>query len=345
MRKLIYLIPLFFALFVAILALNKEDTPEEIALALLNSLDEEKRNRVHMSLEDSSRMNWHYLPWSSWERPGISLKEMDASQKAMVHKLLQSYLSEKGYKKVKDIISLEDVLAVIDNDPKRRDPDQYYLSVYGDPSTKTLWGYNFQGHHISLNFTIVDGKMSYTPRFYGANPAEVKAGPRKGFRALKAEEDLAMELVNSLDKSQSEKAIFKLESFWDIQSTNQAEIEHQISPLHTGKGLAIKDMNQKQQNLLFTLIDEYLSAMPKKLAEKRMAQLKTEEIDEIKFGWAGATQLGDGHYYCVQGETFLIEFDNTQNDANHIHTVWRDYDGDWGRDLIKEHYQSSNHHH
>ncbi len=236
-------------------------------------------------------------------------------------------------------MSLEDVLAELSGNRNYRDPEKYYLAFYGNPEKDSLWSWAFQGHHLSLNFTVLNGKMEVAPRFLGANPATVKSGKRKGERTLAAEEDLGLELINSMSEQQKGKATIQERAFYDIVTTNLPKVD----PLKPA-GIKMEELNQQQKSILLNLIREYLATMPDDLAARRMENLKKEEIGEITFGWAGATQSGEGHYYRIQGKTFLVEFDNTQNSANHIHSVWRDFNGDFGRDLIREHYQRSLHH-
>lgn len=315
------------------------------ASTFLNSLNKEQRSKAQLSFESDSKYDWHYLPATMHPRAGIALNQLNSAQKQLLFTLLQSSLSETGYAKTQQIISLENILAEISGDKVRRDPEKYYAAFYGNPAKDSLWSWSFQGHHLSLNFAVLNGKTSIAPRFMGANPAIVKEGSRKGERTLAEEDDLGLELINSCSAEQKKKAIFKQEPFVDIVTKNSAE----VNPLQP-TGIKMQELNKSQQTILLRLIDEYLSTMPEDLAKERMKKLETEEKDEIRFGWAGATQLGEGHYYRIQGKSFLIEFDNTQfdterNKANHIHSVWRDFDGDFGRDLIREHYQNSGHHH
>ena len=316
-----------------------ETDPDKLATRFLNSLDATQKEKVLMPLGDESRSRWHFLPHSSFQRAGLPLKVLNDKQKDLIHQLLQVYLSDKGYKKTLDIIELEKVLAVLENNSVYRDPEMYYVAFYGDPSKDEAWGWSFEGHHVSLNFTVVDKQVSYVPRFFGANPGTVMEGPKKGLRVLKNEEDMGLELINMFNPEQRKKAIFQLSAFKEIVTSNAAE----VAPLEE-VGILVKDMNKEQQALLFELLDEYLSAMPPDVARERMLKLKEEETGAIRFGWAGDTEIGKPHYYRIQGKSFLVEFDNTQNNANHIHTVWRDFDGDFGRDLIREHYQKSGHH-
>ena len=320
------------------LVLKYSDVSEP-AVTFLNSLNAEQKTKAHFAFEDASREQWHFLPATSFPRVGIMLKDLNDEQKKLAFDLLKSHLSESGYDKARRIIALEDVLAELGEDPDYRDPEKYHISIYGDPGKDDTWGWSFEGHHISLNFTIIKDKIIMAPRFFGSNPAIVPSGTKKGERVLEREEEMGFELVNSLNEDQKEQAIIRGKAYGDIISTNKTAID----PLEK-VGIAMKDLNSDQQALLLSLIDEYLSAMPKKLAALRMSRLKNEDPYEILFAWAGATSLGKGHYYRIQGSTFLIEFDNVQTNANHIHTVWRDFEGDFGRDLLKEHYQNSPHH-
>jgi hypothetical protein len=316
---------------------NRKSDP---ATKFLDSLSPDQLNKAKMIFDDKAKHDWHYLPATMYTRAGIPIKQLNPKQKRLLFEMLQTSLSETGYSKTKQIISLENVLAEISGDTVRRDPEKYYAAFYGNPQKDSLWAWSFQGHHISLNFTILNGKTSIAPRFLGANPARVTSGKRKGERTLSKEDDLGLELINSLSNEQKEKAIFQQNAFRDIVSKNSVE----VTPLKP-VGIKMKELNQSQQMALLDLIDEYLANMPNDVASKRMNKLKKEEMDEIQFGWAGATELEKPHYYRIQGKSFLVEFDKTQNNANHIHSVWRDFDGDFGRDLIREHYKSSNHHH
>lgn len=307
-------------------------------LDFLNALDASQLEKTQFPFEADTRETWHFFPASMWQRPGIPLSELKENQIALFHKALQGYLSRSGYEKTMQIIELENVLAALSGNTVMRDAKKYHIAVYGNPKKDKVWGWSFEGHHLSLNFSIVNDQISYTPRFFGASPAVIKSGPRKGERTLVKEEDLALQLIQELNPEQREKAIFRKDPYREIV-TGRATT---VSPLET-VGITLSLLTKEQKMLLTELIYEYLSAMPQALAAKRMANLKKEEFDHIHFGWAGATELGKPHYYRIQGSTFLVEFDNTQGNANHIHTVWRDFDGDFGRDLIREHYQNSHH--
>lgn len=309
------------------------------AVDFLKSLTQAQRDKTQMAFDHESRMLWHYIPSSMFPREGIQLKELDSNQKSKLSELLKNFLSETGYTKTMKIIDLENILLEISGDSISRNPENYSVAFYGNPEKDRIWAFSFEGHHISLNFTIHDGKVEFAPRFLGANPARILSGPREGERTLQKEEDLAFELLNSLSEEQRKMAIFQQEPFLDIVTGKSAEIEP-FNPV----GIMYGQLNRNQQLIFLKLLDEYLSTMPAEQAEKRMNNIKDEEINEVRFGWAGATVLGEGHYYRIQGKSFLIEFDNVQNKANHIHSVWRDFDGDFGRNLIREHYENSDHH-
>lgn len=313
-------------------------TFKDPAVDFLESLDQEQLKKAQMPFDDQSRDFWHFLPGEMWKRKGVWLKDLNQQQKELVFVLLQEHLSETGFKKILDIIDLENVLVEMGQEKNFRDPDKYFVAIYGDPSKDKLWAWSFEGHHISLNFTVYDKKVSITPRFIGANPATIPLGKRKGERPLEKEEDMAFQLLNSLDSNQRIKAIFSSRPYFEIVTSNATE----VGPLRP-VGIKYSELKKSQQEHLIDLIKVYMSAMPEVIAKKRMAEIEKENLSEIRFGWAGATDYGQGHYYRIQGQSFLIEFDNTINNANHIHTVWRDFDGDFGRDVIKEHYLEKSH--
>lgn len=313
-------------------------TRKSPATNFLKSLDEQQLEKAQMSFDDNSRDVWHFLPGKFWPRKGILLKDLNQQQKELTYILLRDHLSEAGFKKILSIIDLENVLVEMGQDKDFRDPDKYFVAIYGDPAKDKLWAWSFEGHHLSLNFTISDKKVSMTPRFIGANPATIAVGKRKGERPLAKEEDMGFQLLNSMDSNQRLKTIFNTKSYFEIVTSNATE----VGPLRP-VGIKYSELKKSQQEHLLELIQVYLSAMPEDIAAKRLEEIEKEKLSEIRFGWAGATTFGKGHYYRIQGQSFLIEFDNTINKANHIHTVWRDFDGDFGKDVIKEHYLEQSH--
>jgi hypothetical protein len=306
----------------------------QAARHFLASLTPEQQAKATFPFQSEERLNWHFIPR---ERKGLPLLDMTPPQRAMAHALLAAGLSQRGYIKAVTIMSLEDVLRILEKaDPNYRNPEKYYFSVFGEPSDTGTWGFRVEGHHVSQNFTIVNGKVADTPSFFGANPAEVREGPRKGLRVLAAEEDLARDLLESLTADQKKVAIVSPEAYKDIltAASRKAALEGQPS------GIAAEKMTKKQTELLMTLLAEYAHNVPDQLAQARMDEIK-KAGKNLYFAWAGVEQRGGPHYYRIQAPSFLVEYDDTQNNANHIHTVWRDFNGDFGLDLLSLHYRTS----
>jgi hypothetical protein len=314
--------------------LNSSSLMAETANRFLASLTAEQRAKATFKFEEDERQNWHFVPI---ERKGLPLREMTAAQKHLATALLSAGLSQQGYLKAETIMSLEDVLKAIEHGTgPERDPEKYFVSIFGEPSATGTWGYRVEGHHLSQNYTVVSGRVVGAPSFFGSNPAEVRDGPRKGLRTLGGEEDLGRAVIKSLDPEQRKTAIVDAQAYKDILTfdSRQAALKGQPSGLQASK------MNAKQFDLLMALLEEYAQNMPEQLAQAREEQIKKAGKD-IYFAWAGGIEKGDPHYYRVQTASFLIEYDDTQNNANHIHSVWRDFNGDFGVDLLKQHYQSS----
>jgi hypothetical protein len=306
----------------------------ETANRFLNALTPEERTKAVFRFEDDERQNWHFIPK---ERKGLPLREMTAAQQRLAAALLASGLSQQGYIKAATIMSLEDVLRILEKDDgERRNPSKYYFSIFGTPSATGTWGYRVEGHHLSQNYTVVAGKVVGAPSFFGANPAEVKEGPRKGLRTLAAEEDLGRAVLESLDPGQRKIAVVDATAYKDILTSASRKAALQGQP----SGLSASQMNAKQFETLMALLEEYARNMPEQLAGAREEQVRKAGRN-IHFAWAGEAGRGRPHYYRVQAQAFLVEYDDTQNDANHIHSVWRDLNGDFGEDLLAEHYRTS----
>ena len=318
---------------------NENNTGRGKAMTFVNALSDVQKNKALFPFEEMSRYDWDFLPASTNPRTGIAIKDLDSTQKLQFYHLLKAYLSNAGYARTKTIMRFEYLLKELEPNNPSRIPENYFVAVYGNPDKDSTWGWKFSGHHVALNFTIVKDHLAFAPFFFGANPGEVKGGPQKGLRIIKDEEDLGFELVNSFTPEQKQIVLFQLEAFAEIVTTNAAKVEP-LAPV----GLSAKDMTQEQAIILNKLIIAYLSSMPGEIANKRMTKIAAENMDSLRFGWAGSLVPGKPHYYRVQGKTFLIEFDNTQNNANHIHAVWRDFNGDFGRDLLREHYHKTKHH-
>ena len=306
------------------------------ASAWAKTLTEEQREKSHFEFKDEERVNWHFVPM---ERVGLQLGEMTAGQRALAFKMLETTLSDKGLKQTKEVMMLETVLAETDKRPGFRDPKKYYVAIFGNPASDKPWGWRFEGHHISFNFSSIDNTLvSLTPAFVGTSPATVRSGPHKGLRPLGKEEDLGRKLVKSLNSEQSKKAI--------ISETAPKEIitaQDSTARLDSKEGLAVNTLDVDQSKLL----DELMNLYFERFEEEQVIKLKeqyTIEKDNLLFAWAGSTKLGEPHYYRVIGKELLIEYDNTQNEANHAHSVLRYFHGDFARDVLKEHYEHGHKH-
>jgi Protein of unknown function (DUF3500) len=302
----------------------------------LAALAPEQKAKTSFQFEDEQRFVWHFIPDSMFPRKGLSFKEMDSTQQKLAHAFLSTGLSQRGYLKATTIMSLETILKELEQGKGPvRDNDVYFFSLFGEPSETQTWGWRVEGHHLSLNFTVVNGQLiASAPRFFGSNPAEVKSGPRQGLRVLGQEEDMARDLARTLSPEQLKVAIIDATAPKDIITGNSRKAD-------PGKpaGLAAGKMTKAQLEKLTNLIGEYAHCLPEDVAGEEMGRLKQAGIDKIHFAWAGSLDRGAPHYYRVQGPTFLVEYDNTQNNANHVHAVWRGFDRDFGMDLLKLHYQ------
>jgi hypothetical protein len=304
------------------------------AEALIASVDERRRAKLVLPFAGEDRADWHYTPRS---RLGLTFAELDPAQRESVHRLLKTALSALGHRKVVNIIELELVLKDIEFALSLlRDPEKYTIAIWGKPDPGAPWGWRFEGHHISLNFTLRgDGMIATTPSFLGANPAEVMKGPRKGQRTLALEEDEARKLMALLDDAQRRVAIVDERTYGDIVTASKDK----VAPIDN-RGLEARAMNEAQRAQLRKLIEVYADNFEAPIRAVRLARA-AEGFDNTRFAWAGSAQKGKQHYYRVQGAKFLIEYDASQDGGNHVHTVWRDFDGDFGRDLLRDHYTSS----
>jgi hypothetical protein len=313
---------------------NTASVMTEAANRFLASLTPEQKGKATFQFDSAERMNWFYVPI---ERKGLPLREMAPYQKHLASALLSAGLSQSGYMKAVTIMSLEEVLKMMEKDSgERRNPEKYYFSIFGTPSDDGTWGYRVEGHHVSQNFTVVRGKVVDAPAFFGDNPAEVRVGPRAGLRTLAAEEDLGRDLISSLDAEQKKTAIVEAVAPKDILTTNsrKAALQGQAN------GIVASKLNAKQFDKLMALLGEYVNNVPPQMAAAREDLIK-KAGKNIYFAWSGGINKGEPHYYRIQTSSFLIEYDDTQDNANHIHSVWREFTGDWGEDLLKDHYQQS----
>ncbi len=305
------------------------------AAKLIQLLDPSQAALLLMDFNDRERQNWSYIPRS---RRGISLKLLDPEQRQMALALLQSGLSASGYEKAQQIMLLETVLAEIEGS-SFRDPELYFISIFGTPSSHSTWGWRFEGHHLSLNYTLVDGKnLTVVPSFWGANPAHVLAGTHQGLRPLGHEEDRAREFLGSLTPEQLKIAVVSERAPHEIFTGT----DQQVAPFNP-EGIGFTALNEKQRQLLMNLINTFLENFPAAVQQQRKNQIEQSDLESLHFSWHGGTEKGQKHYYRIQGSKFIIEYDNFQHDANHIHTVWREFDGDFGRNLLQEHLANHDH--
>lgn len=306
------------------------------ATAFLNSLGETSQAKISFAFDDENREGWHFVPK---DRPGLPIGELTIEQHDLAMTMLQTALSHRGLETSQQIMQLESVLHAMENGNPKRDPNRYNFYLFGAPSKEQPWGWRIEGHHLSINITIANGKvLSTTPAFMGASPAEIPIGPRQGFRALAQQEDLGRKLIKQLTVEQKEIAIISKMAPRDVingPGTKAVRLE----PL----GIAASAMTPEQQTILTELIDCYLDNFRTELCRSDRQKIAEAGLEKIHFAWAGFIQPKKPHYYRVQGPTFILEYDNTQNKANHIHTTWRDTENDFGKNLLKQHYQNVPH--
>ena len=305
------------------------------AINFLDTLTDEQEQAARFSFDGEDRFDWHFIPR---ERKGVPLKAMTSAQRSAALDLLRTALSEKGFTKAESIRQLEQILFALEG-RDIRDPDLYFFMIFGEPDTGSTWGWRYEGHHVSQNWTVVNGNaVAASPQFFGTNPAEVREGPKKGQRVLGTEEDQARALLASLTMIQKASAMLSDEAPRDVLTSNGREVA-----MLDDLGVSHADMDASQRTALWAIIEEYATAQPAPIAEQRLAEVRGAGLDNIKFGWMGGAARGEPHYYRIQGPTFLIEYDNTQGESNHAHSVWRDFAGDFGRDLLAAHYEQYAH--
>ena len=295
---------------------------------------------------DDERHRWHYTPT---DHGGLPLGLMRPRQQSKALQLVATGLSSAGYGTVCTIMALENVLDAVEGWPpggdreRRRDPGLYYLRVFGEPGGTGPWSWRFGGHHVSVHHLIVDGAVvASTPCFLGANPASSPLLGPHPLRPLAGVEDLARDLVRSFDEEQAASAVLSGVAPADIVSGNRPRVGSLIGTGGTAltaapKGLPAQELTPAQQDVLRALLGAYLGRIPQELAEREAAKVAGERLGTVHFAWAGAIAPGQPHYYRLQGPRLLVEYDNTQNDANHVHSVWRDPEGDFGFDVLAHH--------
>ncbi|MBA4166664.1 MAG: DUF3500 domain-containing protein [Chitinophagaceae bacterium] len=333
---------LFLLFNLLVVAAHAQNMVQE-ADKFISLLDTAQHTKTVYPFDSDERYSFHYFPIN--DRKGLPLDEMTEAQKTAAFDLMKTSLSNSTIKKVKEIIDLENILKELEKrkpEDHFRDPGKYYLAIFGIPADSTIWGWRFEGHHVSFNFSASDNKLvSGTPGFLGANPAVVPGGPHKGQEVLKEEKTWAFSLLHHLNSGQLKKAIIDTAAPGEIITgiNRKAMIEHPA-------GLKFPEMTKTQQQELLKLVSLYIHRYKKDFADNMLREIQHAGLDNLYFAWAGHTEPGIGkpHYYRIQGPTLIIEYDNTQNNANHVHTVVRDLLHDYGGDILLEHYHSGHHH-
>ena len=307
-------------------------TMAALAGAFVETLSDGQRNRASWPFEDAERFNWHYVPR---ERAGVPIQEMSAASKTALHDLLRYALSETGYQTAVDVMGLEEPLGLIErHQGLYRHPENYSVTIFGTPG-RLPWGWRIEGHHLSLNFTAVTEELyGVTPAFWGANPACVPDGyPMAGHRTLGRETDLSYQLIRSLGEAERARAIIASSSLGNIITEPGRE-----DALRERQGLPLAAMDEGLRHLALELLALFTGNLRGQLAEAELARVREAGFEEIHFAWGGPLEDGHANYWRLHGPITLVEYDNTQNDANHIHSIWHDLTRNWGRDLLREHY-------
>lgn len=304
------------------------------AAAWLDSLSPEQRAKATYEYMDGERVFWYYPPLN---RHGLALRDMDDEQRKRAYGIMESGLTPRAYKQASQIIDHETILGKLEKERGVvsfvRDPELYYFTVFGEPGGAEPWAWRVEGHHVSLHYSVWgDNVISTTPFFFGANPAEAPQGPQQGLRILGDRQDLAMELVNGLTSEQRRRAVIYPEAPYDILTYNSSRA---VFPQE--EGLPGSQMNGVQREMLMTIINEYVTTIREDVAQDKLNAIREQGLDDFYFAWGGGLENNTKHYYRIHGGNFIVEYDNRQNDANHIHSVLRDEENDFANDVLREH--------
>ncbi|MCC7370754.1 MAG: DUF3500 domain-containing protein [Chloroflexi bacterium] len=312
----------------------------DAAANFLDALNVAQRAAASFPFTGDERYEWNYRPTP---RNGLRLMNMTREQQGLALALVDAGMSARGAEQTRWIMTLDDILREHERQDGRvflgwRDAEYYWFSVFGDPRGDAPWGWRVGGHHVGLHFTIVDREtVAPTPCFLGANPSQVRYGEHTGTRALPEEEDLPRALVQSLSGAAREQAIFSENAPQDIMTDAYRSLDRFLLP----RGVAYRTLDGEQRTQLVGIVKHYIGRVANEVAGQEWEKIEQAGLDGVTFAWGGATEKGTGHYYAIQGPTFIVEYDNTQNDANHIHSVWRTFAGDWGEDILAQHYASA----
>jgi Protein of unknown function (DUF3500) len=306
------------------------------ANAWLTSLDSGQRTRSQFAWDDPRRTDWYYAPRT---RPGATLGEMNPAQHKAAWDLLATLLSARGLELARSQLMLESILGEMTNNPRFRDPGNYALVVFGDPAGNGPWSWRFEGHHLVLNTMVAPGHgIAVTPNFFGANPARVpdRHHHHHGFRLLGAEEDAAFGLIGSVDGDLRRQVLIGDRSLGDIVAGPGRE-----DSLKSFEGAPLSRLNAAQQAGVLHILERLATTLRQEVADAAMARIRDAGIDTLHFAWAGSLAPGKPHYFRIHGPSALLEYDNTQDGANHAHSLWIDPQGLFGRDLLKAHYREA----
>ena len=306
----------------------------EACASFLANLSADQKAKACYDYLDGERIFWYYPPTN---RHGLALRDMSPSQRKLAFDVMSTGLTPRSSEQARLIIDHELVLGPLEKEQGLetfvRDPELYYFTVFGQPGGEDPWGWRAEGHHVSLHFSIWGDKViSMTPFFFGSNPAEVRKGPKTGLRILGDREDLAFQLMESLDDGQKRSAVIYDRAPLDILTYNSSKVS-----LPMEEGLPSSKMSGVQRELLLSLIGEYVGQVREDLASERMDAIKSQGLDGFHFAWAGPSDKGKEHYYRIHGGDFVVEFDNRQDGANHIHSVWREVENDFAADVLRQH--------
>ncbi|WP_172899128.1 DUF3500 domain-containing protein [Micromonospora coriariae] len=315
----------------------EDPLPEQMRAAgsaLLAALDPTARDRAVHPFDDETARRW--LEYRPRPRPGACLAELDIVGRKAAHRLLATALSPSAYAQAMAIVALEEVLDRAEGWQRGRHSGDYWIAVFGDPVRDDRWAWRLEGHHLSVNMTVVDDQVSPAPIFFGANPAAVRYAGRPVSRPLGPEEDLARALLDALGPAERDAAIIADEAPADIISATRGRVDGRLEPL----GVPASRLGPTGRALLDQVVALYLDRLSPELAIREARRL---DGGQLHFAWAGPTRPGQRHYYRVQGDDLLIEYDNTTDDGNHAHTVLRRPASDFGADVLAAHHQTDPH--
>jgi len=303
---------------------------EKAATSFLSALNDAQKKQTIFEFKNGERENWHFVPMD--DRKGIRFGTLRPHQQHLAFGLLGTGLTQKGLLTATQIMTLEQVLADRGEDPEKRNAEKYFIAIFGDPAGEKPWGWRFEGHHLSLNFTLLGDRVFGMPAFFGTNPAELKKGPMKGMRPLGDVEDLARSFALSLVEAQLSPV------FSDKPPGEILTAQDSVAKPQEKVGVSTSKFDGEHMKRLFGVIEAVASLKRQELTNNALRKIYTVQRKKMHFAWGGSLKRGEAHYFRIQGPDFLIEYANTQNNANHAHLVWRDLKNDFGRNILREHY-------